>query len=67
MNYTLEVLNVKCGGCANNIRSNLSKLAGVEKVAVDIPAGKVMVEAAEGLRENISSTLATLGYPEKSK
>lgn len=60
-----EVNNVKCGGCVANIQTGLSAMAGVEKVDVDQPTGKVVVEGSELDRAALSAKLAELGYPER--
>ncbi len=60
---TIQVQNVKCGGCASTIQDGLSPLAGVDSVEVDIESGTVTV-TGEGLsREQLSAKLAELGYP----
>jgi copper chaperone len=63
--YSIEVENIKCGGCANSIRKRLLAIDNVSEVSVDIEAGVVTVEAPESARETIVSTLAQLGYPER--
>jgi copper chaperone len=58
------VSNVKCGGCVSAIENGLKALPGVEQVEVTIDGGRVSV-TGEGLsREQLSSKLAELGYPE---
>lgn len=64
MHYEISVENIKCGGCANTIRSKLDAIENVEQVDVDIEAGKVMIEAADGLQDQLTQTLLKLGYPE---
>lgn len=58
------VANVKCGGCANTIRSELLKLPGVKNVTVTIEQGSVEIEYDVISREVISSKLKEIGYPE---
>lgn len=64
MAFSIEVENIKCGGCANSIQKKLTQLAGVEEVKVEIDAGIVTVEADECQKDDIVQTLADLGYPE---
>lgn len=59
---TLEVLNIKCGGCANTITKKLSeKFSGV---VVDVEAGTVSAQV-EGEEETqaFRALLKKLGYP----
>jgi copper chaperone len=65
MNLTIDVENVKCGGCANSIRKGLSEDPRVRSVEVDVPAGRVSVEASEDIRADVVARLARLGFPEK--
>lgn len=59
-----NVKNVKCGGCAGNIRNGLSGMPGVATVDVEVETGRVTVEG-EGLsRDAIAQKLKELGYPE---
>lgn len=63
-NYHLHVANIKCGGCANAIRSSLDALEGVHHTFINITNGSVIVDGNQGLREKITSKLMDLGYPE---
>jgi copper chaperone len=59
-----DVLNVKCGGCAANIKNGLSELNGIQQVEVDIATGHVTVQG-DGLdRNSLGEKLAELGYPQ---
>lgn len=64
MSYTIAVENIKCGGCANSIRSRLIAEELATTVDVDIERGEVQVDADAGARERIIETLARIGYPE---
>ncbi len=65
--YSIEVENIKCGGCANSIRKRLLEIDGVSEVTVDIDAGVVTVEAPETARAVIVATLEKMGYPERGR
>lgn len=67
MPYTIEVDNIKCGGCANSIRKALLALPGVEQVDVDIEAGRVAVWGDEEAREAVVEALGRMGYPERGR
>ena len=60
----IMVQNVKCGGCASNIKNGLASLSGVDSVDVDINTGKVEVHGDSLQRETLVKKLHELGYPE---
>lgn len=64
MNYSVDVENIKCGGCGNSIRTKLLADDRVNDVFVDIEAGRVDIQGDEGARDEVVRTLAHLGYPE---
>ena len=64
MGYEVTVENIKCGGCANTIRTRLEKLDGVDAVSVDVESGRVSVEGDENRRQAVIERLVSLGYPE---
>lgn len=64
MSYEIAVENIKCGGCANTIRSRLLEDARVTGVEVDIVAGLVRVQGEPAARPDLVTKLARLGYPE---
>ena len=63
MNYEISVENIKCGGCAGTISKKITAIDGVEGIDVDVDAGLVKVNGADGLQDVITSTLLKLGYP----
>ncbi len=68
MVYQIKVENVKCNGCAQTIKSGLSRLPGVESVDVDIAKGVIYIEAqAQVTRESMIDKLHHMGYPEPGK
>jgi len=60
----IQVENIKCGGCANSIRSGLEKLPGVSNVEIDIENGIVRLTADNNQRDEIVAKLTSMGYPE---
>lgn len=66
MELEFLVQNVKCGGCADAIRSGLGNNPGVREVQVDVPTGRVTVRADGDIRSELGATLKDLGYPEKA-
>jgi copper chaperone len=65
MIQTIEVQNVMCGGCANNITKRLGALDGVTGIEVNVATGAVSFDASEDQLTAIKSSLAAWGYPEK--
>jgi copper chaperone CopZ len=58
--------NLKCHGCANTIRKEVSKLDGVSKVEIGMEDSSVNVKYDNAIlpKEKILKKLARLGYPE---
>ena len=65
MKHTIDVENIKCGGCASTIEKRLKQLDSVTQVSVDIEQGQVTIEAADDSRKRLVKTLLASGYPEK--
>ena len=64
MTTTLEIQNLKCGGCAHTITSKLNNLEGIQNVSVDTNSNTVSFEnelASEV--ESATKLLSKLGYP----
>lgn len=68
MNFEIKVENIKCGGCANSIKTSLQKIEGVKDVEVQIEEGNVQITGDESLDKSlIISKLKSMGYPEPGK
>jgi copper chaperone CopZ len=62
---TLEILNLKCGGCANSIKKGILTIDGIDKVTVDLDTSKVTVNTVdEQLVLKVKEKLSSMGYPE---
>jgi len=62
---TLEILNLKCGGCANSIKKGILAIDGITEVSVDLQTSKVTIDSeADAVLINVKSKLASMGYPE---
>lgn len=64
MTTTLEIQNLKCGGCANTITTRLSALENIENVLVNNDKDTVTFNYKED--DNLSEAinlLSKLGYP----
>ncbi len=65
MNHTITVSNIKCGGCANSIKSKLEKIEEINAVNVDVENGQVsFVTDNESLVDAVKKSLTKMGYPE---
>lgn len=64
MEKTLQIQNLKCGGCANTIITQLSKLEGISKVEVNNETDEVNFNySSEVELESVKIKLSNLGYP----
>lgn len=68
MTISIEVENIKCGGCANSITKKLEQIEGVKQVNVLIEEGRVIC-ATEFVNDEIQAAicaqLLSMGYPQK--
>ncbi len=63
MTKTLEVLNVKCGGCASTLITSLEKDFGEIKVDLDVHPRKITLDIEDDKMEELKIQLRNLGYP----
>ncbi len=64
MEATIEIQNLKCGGCANTITTQLSKLNGISDVSVNNDTDEVRFNYnSEEEFETVKTKLSDLGYP----
>lgn len=61
--------NLKCHGCANTIKTEISKIEGVSNVVVNHDDSSVTIdfENESDMREIFTAKLKSLGYPEIGK
>ncbi|WP_415541508.1 heavy-metal-associated domain-containing protein [Empedobacter stercoris] len=64
MIHTIEVENIKCGGCMNSIKTALQQMEGVQEVNIDKDTETVTIES-ESNKEPFIQKLNDLGYPQK--
>jgi copper chaperone len=62
---TLQVENIKCGGCEKSIIKGLSSINGLSNIVIDRDQQLISVNADESLREALISKLKSMGYPEQ--
>jgi len=63
MNKTLQVENVKCGGCATTLKSKLEKEFGEIEVNLEVHPREITLEIEEDKMEALTLALRALGYP----
>jgi copper chaperone len=62
---TIEISNLKCGGCANSIKKGILELDGITDVSVDLETSKVIINTKDdSVLKAAKNKLATMGYPE---
>ena len=49
MTHTIEVENIKCGGCVNSITKALLKMEGVKNVSIDKEIETITIKALRRL------------------
>jgi len=64
MSLSIQVENIKCGGCANSIKKGLMDEAGVSTVEINIENGMVSIDGENLDRDAIAEHLLKMGYPE---
>ncbi|WP_335339103.1 heavy metal-associated domain-containing protein [Lutibacter profundi] len=62
---TIEVLNLKCNGCANTITKGLLSLEEIKDVSIDVATSSVSFDSnnEENLKL-VKEKLVAMGYPE---
>jgi copper chaperone CopZ len=60
---TFQVLNVKCGGCANTLKKSLLEEFGEVEVNLEVMPREITLKIEENQIESLKSKLKTLGYP----
>jgi len=63
MERVLEVINVKCGGCASTLTSKLQEEFGVVEVDLTVEPRKITVDIEDDRMEALATALKKLGYP----
>jgi len=65
MSTTIEIVNLKCGGCVNTVKKGVLSIEGINEVEVDLDASKVIIPTNdEKLIEEAKAKLSKMGYPE---
>ncbi|SHH31842.1 heavy-metal-associated domain-containing protein [Winogradskyella jejuensis] len=65
---TLKIQNLKCGGCANTIVTQLLKIEGISGVIVNNETDEVSLNfELDTQLESVTKKLSDLGYPLKGE
>ena len=65
METTIQIQNLKCGGCANTITKNIVVLGGITNVTVNVEESTVTFNyETEAQLVEVKEKLKSLGYPE---
>ena len=66
MKISIEVENIRCGGCANTISKKLTAIEGVDAVDVAIEDQTVTIDSSDNnVRDEVVAALYKMGYPER--
>lgn len=63
MQKTLEVENVKCGGCAATLKKKLAPLFGEVEVDLEVHPRRITLEMEEEQMDALRTALREIGYP----
>ncbi len=63
MKKSYEVLNVKCGGCANTLKKSLLEEFGEVEVNLELEPRVITLDIDDSKEEVLKSKLRNLGYP----
>lgn len=63
MKKSFEVLNVKCGGCANTLKKSLQKDFGNVAVNLEVDPRVITLEIQDQDVEKLRVELKKIGYP----
>jgi copper chaperone CopZ len=62
---TIEIQNLKCGGCANTVTKGVLSISGTSEVSVNLKTSTVSFEAlSDTVINEVKIKLSKLGYPE---
>ncbi len=62
---TINILNLKCNGCANTIKKGLLSLEGINEVEVTLENSEIRINTiSDEILTNVKEKLSKMGYPE---
>ena len=64
MPTTIEILNLKCGGCATTVKNGMLSIEGISEVKVDLERSEVTIDSKnEMVVLSAKEKLSKMGYP----
>ncbi|MDO9275659.1 MAG: heavy metal-associated domain-containing protein [Lutibacter sp.] len=61
----IEILNLKCGGCANTVKKGIITIEGVNEVLINLNTSEVTIDTTnEAVIQLVKEKLSSMGYPE---
>ncbi|MDF1516879.1 MAG: heavy metal-associated domain-containing protein [Lutibacter sp.] len=61
----IEILNLKCGGCANTIKKGIVTIEDVNEILINLNTSEVSIDATDELViQQVKEKLSSMGYPE---
>ncbi len=61
----IEILNLKCGGCANTIKKGIIEIEGVNEILINLNTSEVTIDTTdESVIKLVKEKLSSMGYPE---
>lgn len=62
---SIEIQNLKCGGCANTVTKAVQSIEGISEISVDVETSKISFNAINTeVIQDVKVKLSKLGYPE---
>ena len=62
---TINILNLKCNGCANTIKKGLLSIEGINNVEVTLENSEIKInEVSDDVFTQVKEKLSKMGYPE---
>lgn len=62
---TINILNLKCNGCANTIKKGLLSIEKVTEVEVTLDNSEIKInEVSKEIFDEVKTKLSKMGYPE---
>jgi len=65
MTTTIQIENLKCGGCAATIKKGMLGIDSVKGVDVNVETSEVQISHEKDVVSEIREKLSKLGYPER--
>jgi len=62
---TINILNLKCNGCASTIKKGLLSIEGINEVEVTLENSEIKInEVSDEIFTSVKEKLSKMGYPE---